>query len=231
MRLSGSGGGASGAARHSHRASEGADPPSRRSRRPRLRNRIQPGSKPDAPPSKPDWRRCRKGCRNWRPELERLLNASPYLREIWAKAQANGWKIQFVTEGRSHAEPGPPPRININLKNVQSEGGPERAAAIAALITHEMGHAATRYPELLLRPGDGQEFEKNTAEALKHEGEATLANLKAREEILKATGIDIGVRGGLDDFYKGVYEHETAPPKDRRRKIRNMETPDAEDGK
>jgi hypothetical protein len=172
-----------------------------------------PGSKRDAPPIKTGLEKVPGKDAKLAPEVEKLLNASPYLRDIWAKAQANGWKIQFVTEGRSEANPGPPPRININLKNVQSEGGPERAAAIAALITHEMGHADTRYPELLLRPRNEQEFvEKNTAEALKHEGEATLANLKAREEILNATGIDIGVRGGLDDFYKGVYERMKLPP-------------------
>ncbi len=54
--------------------------------------------------------------------------------------------------------------------------------------------------------------------------EAALANLEARAEILASGGPDIGVRGGLDEFYQDVYDrlHSNPPQLTREQAIREL---------
>jgi hypothetical protein len=170
------------------------------------------GPKREAPPITTGLEKVKGPDKKLAAEVNEILSHSKHLREIWAKAQANGWKLQFVTDRKSEANPGPPPTVSINLKDVKTEG-PGRAAAIAALIAHEVGHAGTPFPPLLNGRNENEYVEKNTEQALRHEGAAALANLKAREEIKKETGIDIGVRGAFDEFYDDVYRRmKLGPP-------------------
>jgi hypothetical protein len=136
-------------------------------------------------------------------EVDEIVNKSPHLKQLWADAQRNGWKIQLTSDGKSHAdkESG---TIFINLNDVKTKGD-GRDAAIASLLSHEMGHAGTPFPPDM-RGRDREDYvQKNTEQALRHEGEAALANLIARDEIKSNGGPDIGVRGGLDEFYDDVY--------------------------
>ena len=173
---------------------------------------AEPGVKRPAPAIATGLEKVNGPDRKLADEVNKILSQSPHLRELWAKAQANGWKVEFVKEGKSEANPNPPPTVRINLSDVSTQG-PGRAEGIAALMAHEMGHAGTPFPPALQGRNENEYVQKNTEQVLRHEGEAALANLIARDEIRAAGGPDIGVRGGLDEFYDNVYERlKQGPP-------------------
>jgi hypothetical protein len=168
------------------------------------------------------------------PEIDKLLNLSPTLRDLWAKAQAQGWKIELTNEGKSLADE-KSKRLYINVNDVLTQGL-GRPAAIASLLAHEIGHAATAYPPDL-RGATREEFiQKNVEQGLRHEAAAAMVNLEARAEIAVNARVDIGVRGGLDEFYLDVWDrmHRT-PPLTREEAISEIaqymaEEPDARNG-
>ena len=84
---------------------------------------------------------------------------------------------------------------------------------IASLLSHEMGHAATDFPEPLdpkAHPKD--EYVTTTVQGqMEHEGAAAFANARARDEIMHSDGNtedgpDVGIRGKFDDEYIAIYE-------------------------
>jgi hypothetical protein len=139
--------------------------------------------------------------------VDELINMSPHLRSLWERAKAQGYDLQLTTDGASRVEG---KKILINLGNVQ-EGG-DFDAKLVSLLSHELGH--TMLPTGRdVYGGTREEFtERNVERALDSEGEAALANLIAREEIEKAGGPNIGIRGGLDVAYQIIYERFKAGP-------------------
>ena len=154
-----------------------------------------------------------------------LEHHSPQLQALIAKAKAEGWEIKFTSDpdgGKSAADP-KSKTVTINLSDVQTQGE-GRPAAIVSLLSHEMGHVGSPFPEDATGRTREEFVEKNVDLSLLHEGEAALANLEARAEILASGGPDIGVRGGLDEFYQDVYDrlHSNPPQLTREQAIREL---------
>jgi hypothetical protein len=144
-------------------------------------------------------------------EVDAIINQSPSLKRLWEQAQKNGWRIELDTSQKSWASKDNS-TIYINPNDVQSQGA-ARPGALASLLSHELGHAGTPFPPDV--PGRTREefVDRNVQQALLHEGAAALTNLEARAEILARGGPDIGVRGGLDEFYLDVFSrYQQGPP-------------------
>jgi hypothetical protein len=145
------------------------------------------------------------------PEVDKILNLSPYLRELWATAKANGWHIELLhNNDKSFAQVGSK-TLFINPADVKTQGA-GRPGQLATLAAHEMGHAMQPPSSRTTRGVSNEEdyVKKNIERMSKDEGEAALVNLIVREQIRDAggpnMGPDIGVRGGLDEFYEDVYK-------------------------
>jgi hypothetical protein len=137
-------------------------------------------------------------------EVDELLNKSPYLRDLWAKAKANGWHMEITHDGKSHTDERSK-TIFINPANVSAQGA-QRPGQLATLVAHEIGHASVSFTPTARANNEEDYVSKNVELRKKYEGEAALVNLIAHEQILAATREDIGIRGGLDDFYLDVYK-------------------------
>jgi hypothetical protein len=141
-------------------------------------------------------------------KIDDILNRSPSLRKQWEEAQAKGWRIELAAYGSgSRADPNKQ-RIFIDEQDL-AKGGHD----IASLLSHEMGHAATDFPEPLdpkAHPKD--EYVTTTVQGeMEHEGAAAFANARARDEIMHSDGNtedgpDVGIRGKFDDEYIAIYE-------------------------
>ncbi len=140
--------------------------------------------------------------------VDEIINKSPHLRSLWDRAKAQGYDLQLTTDGASRVEG---KKILINLGNVQ-EGG-DFDAKLVSLLSHELGHTMLPLGRDLYGSTREEFTERNVERALDSEGEAALANLIAREEIEKAGGPNIGIRGGLDVAYQIIYERfKEGPP-------------------
>jgi hypothetical protein len=137
-------------------------------------------------------------------KVEDLLDMSPSLRRLWESATKAGWKLELTNEGKSRAEAGKPPRVLINPADINEGGDP--FSKMASLVSHEMGHAGTPYQDRIEADNMADFVSKNVAKDLQHEGAAAFVNAKTRDEIIAAGGPDIGIRGGLDEWYISVYE-------------------------
>jgi type VI secretion system secreted protein VgrG len=137
-------------------------------------------------------------------KVEDLLDMSPSLRRLWEIATNAGWKLELTNEGKSRAEAGKPPRVLINPADIKEGGDP--FAKMASLVAHEMGHSGTPYQPQIEADNQAEFVAKNVAKDLQHEGAAAFINAKVRDEIIANGGPDIGIRGGLDEWYISVYE-------------------------
>jgi hypothetical protein len=87
------------------------------------------GPQPDRPvapvagPEKPDKARLAPPIvSGFGEEVDKILNASPRLRELWEKMQKAGIKIERITEGNSRvAWEKKPPTLQINLANLNQK--------------------------------------------------------------------------------------------------------------
>jgi hypothetical protein len=137
-------------------------------------------------------------------KVEDLLDLSPSLRRLWEIAKNAGWELEMTNEGKSRAVKSDPPKVLINPADIKEGGDP--FAKMASLVAHEMGHAGTPYQEQIESDNKAEFIARNTAKDLQHEGAAAFINAKARDEIIASGGPDIGIRGGLDEWYISVYE-------------------------
>jgi hypothetical protein len=144
--------------------------------------------------------------------VDELLNKSPSLRAAWETARKNGWEIQKAEPGSgSRADPNTkPPTVYIDLEGVKP--GAKYTEHLAALIAHEIGHAATPYQEEIQAATRDEFVTKNVAKDLAHEGAAAFENCRARDEIMgpNKDGPDINIRGGQDTIYDYIYEQYKA---------------------
>jgi hypothetical protein len=137
-------------------------------------------------------------------EVDKLLNMSPTMRELFAKAKALGYGIEIRKDGANECdhEKG---RIYIN-PNSLSDGHKLTSAELASLAAHEIDHAV-RGPGRPILPLDREGFAAQSSRAeLDREASAALTNARVRDEIKAAGGGDIGIRGGLDDRVIRIYE-------------------------
>jgi hypothetical protein len=142
-------------------------------------------------------------------EVDDIINMSPTMRELWAKAQKENWKIEFTDKISSRADPkGKTIFLNKNDVNRVDQSPAQIAAKLTSLLSHEIGHAATPFSPTL-RGRTREEFvEKNTEQDVRHEATASFLNAQARWEIKNGdpAGPDIGVRGGFDEEYLKIYD-------------------------
>ena len=136
-------------------------------------------------------------------DVDRLLNKSQTMRELFAKAKDLGYKIEF-RNGPNETDHDKN-RIYIN-PNSLIDGHKLTPTELAALASHEIDHAANG-PGRPILPLDREGFAKQSQRAeLEQEASAALTNAKVRAEIMAAGGEDIGIRGGLDEKVIRIFE-------------------------
>lgn len=135
-------------------------------------------------------------------EVDALVARSPTLTASLAQAQENGWTI---TTG----EPGGGTFASPSTKTITID--PDTTGDVPGVVqslAHEVGHAldeTERYvgPDGLTRD---QYVDQNTTGQLEGEAEATIMNLRVREELLAGDdGVDIGVAGAGSAEYQRLY--------------------------
>jgi hypothetical protein len=136
-------------------------------------------------------------------QVDKLLNASPSLREDWQKMLAAGWEVKLLATGKSKSDNGDK-KLWINPADARND-----PRLLAVLLSHEVGHAVNEAPyKLDAKKHSKDDYVERTVEArLEHEGDAAFENARYREEILANTGIDIGIAGRNDDRpYLQIYD-------------------------
>ncbi len=139
-------------------------------------------------------------------KIDDVINRSPTLRQQWAEAKANNWEIKIVPYGSgSEADPNEK-KIYIDEQDL-AKGGHD----LASLLAHEIGHAATPFPERVDYDTKSEYVSKNVQPLMEHEGAAAFENARARDEIMYTDGAtedgpDVGIRGKFDDEYIAIYE-------------------------
>jgi hypothetical protein len=136
-------------------------------------------------------------------EVDRLLNASPTLREHWQKMKDAGWKVEIISSGKSKSDN---EHTTLLINPADARNDPR---LLAVLLSHEVGHAVNEAPyKLDATKHSKEDYVRKTVDArLEHEGDAAFENARYREEILAATGIDIGIAGrNADGPYLDIYE-------------------------
>jgi hypothetical protein len=136
-------------------------------------------------------------------QVDKLLNASPTLREYWQKMLDAGWEVKVVSSGKSMSV-NKDKEIWINPADARND-----PRLLAVLLSHEVGHAVNEAPyKLDAKEHTKADYVRKTVDArLEHEGDAAFENARIREEILAATGIDIGIAGrNADGPYLDIYE-------------------------
>ncbi|MBI4704939.1 MAG: type VI secretion system tip protein VgrG [Deltaproteobacteria bacterium] len=135
-------------------------------------------------------------------DVDALASKSPSLTKDMQDLQKDGWKVQYGTAGKgSYADRG----SKTIVVDENEKGNP---AALTQTLAHEAGHA--KYGEQPYVPHAGMSkadyVQRNTDRHLDDEGAATIANARARQEILDAGGQDIGVAGAGQKGYVGTYD-------------------------
>jgi type VI secretion system secreted protein VgrG len=139
-------------------------------------------------------------------DVDALSKKSPTLMKNLDALADQGWVIEYGKPGDITATDHGAKKIVVNPaeKGITTE--------LMQTLSHESGHALH---ETGYTPHDGltkAEFvEANLQRQLAGEGEATIMNLRVRDEILKAKGSDIGVAGGKAEEYKKLYAKYSDP--------------------
>ncbi len=143
-------------------------------------------------------------------EVDEILNKSPTMRELWAKAKEKGYHIEF-RNGPNETHHGPPDKvIYINPKSLV-DGHVLTPAELSSLASHEIDHAVRGPGRAPVDIGDREGYATNaTRTEIWGEAGAAFTNARARDEIRNSPspgmGPDIGIRGGFDDEYIKIYE-------------------------
>jgi type VI secretion system secreted protein VgrG len=127
-------------------------------------------------------------------DADELIEKSPTLNEQLKKFKENNGTIKFGEKGSGSS-------YNPNRRTITIDGScKEDPEAAVQSLSHELGHAHSTVPK---STASKEQFVKGY---LNDEGEATLSNLKARQEILANDGPDIGVAGSQGSEYKKAYD-------------------------
>lgn len=133
-------------------------------------------------------------------DVDQLAAQSPTLQQNLKDMADKGWTVEYGEAGKGSYAHREATRVVIDS---DYKGDPE---AVVQTLAHESGHALyTPEPEV---PPTGLSREdyvnKNVTSALKDEGEATLTNIKVRQEILDKKGPDIGIAGTQGEKYEEI---------------------------
>jgi type VI secretion system secreted protein VgrG len=135
-------------------------------------------------------------------DVDEILNKSPSLKAKMKALLDDGWTID--------AAPGNPVECDKEAKIIRIDTD-ESANEQVQSLAHEAGHAAYQTdPEVPMAGKTKQEYvDANLMNDLKDEGEATLSNIEARNEILENGGPDIGIAGNTDNHpaYQESYDN------------------------
>ena len=132
-------------------------------------------------------------------EIRSIASKSPTLTNNLSTLRAQGWTI---TTGNGSYCDKTTKTITIDSNELNNPTG------YVQTIAHESGHAL--YTPDPYVPPDGltkqQYVDANANSSLKDEGEATLANITIRNEILQNNGPDIGIAGTQGPAYEQAYK-------------------------
>lgn len=146
------------------------------------------------------------------PSVDGMLAKGPKLANKIADLQREGWTIKWGTPGKgTYCNPATQ-EIVVDPNKLGNDAG------IVRSLSHEAGHAAyDREPEIPKGTLTRDEYvRQNTKRDLKDEGEATISNIEARDEILSNGGPDIGISGSQSDKYDEIAsKHDLDDPADR----------------
>jgi hypothetical protein len=133
-------------------------------------------------------------------DVDRLLNLSPKMRELWAKAK--DMKVKIVLRNGPNEVKGKAMYINPTSFK---DGHTLTPTELASLAAYEIDHATRPQPAIIEHP-DREEFaDRNARQEIAQEGLAAFTNAQIRDEILSAGGEDIGIRGDFDEAYIDIY--------------------------
>jgi type VI secretion system secreted protein VgrG len=141
-------------------------------------------------------------------DVDLMAGMSPALAQRIRDLQAQGWTIRY-------SRPGDPPGTFCDRTTNSIVIDPNANATTAQRVqslAHEAGHAG--YTPGAYVPPSGltrQEYiDRNAANNLADEGEATLFNAQARREIMNNGGPDIGIAGAQSQQYANTYDQYAA---------------------
>ncbi|WP_376091804.1 DUF4781 domain-containing protein [Roseomonas sp. CCTCC AB2023176] len=161
-----------------------------------MRDRLLETMRPDA------------GIRLAQGDVTALAERSPQFRAMQARLEAEGWQVEFGARTGSGSFTDP-----IEKRIVLDPGlYANRPFNPVAELSHEFGHALGGAGPVAPAPGMTRAafVDANLARMARSEGEATLANLAVRDEILTAGGPDIGVSGRQGAAYQAIYDRVRA---------------------
>ena len=138
------------------------------------------------------------------PQIKELMQKSPTLMNNIAALRSNGWVMEYgaAGEGSYANRSSTPKRIVIDQMELNDP------KSFVQTLAHESGHAMYE-PDNYVPPNGlsrEQYVNSNAAISLKDEGEATLMNMKIRDEILANGGEDIGIAGTQQASYLKIYD-------------------------
>ncbi|HZU95146.1 MAG TPA: hypothetical protein VFF73_00450 [Planctomycetota bacterium] len=148
-------------------------------------------------------------------DVNALAASSPTLRADIASLQNDGWTITYGEQGHVYVPGGKPydggSFASWSQKVVVVDPSETTPAAVAQTLSHEFGHATTGEPAPAWNPNMSRDqyVDANTQGYLRSEGEATLRNAVVRQEILDATGTDIGIGGVRSPEYARIANDPT----------------------
>lgn len=135
-------------------------------------------------------------------DVDEIVNMSPSLKAKMKALLDDGWAID--------AAPGNPVECDKEAKIIRIDTDESTNEQVQSLA-HEAGHAAYQTdPEVPMAGKTKEEYvDANLMNDLKDEGEATLSNIEARNEILENGGPDIGIAGNTDNHpaYQESYDN------------------------
>ncbi len=138
------------------------------------------------------------------PQIKELMQKSPTLMNNLAALRSKGWLLEYGEEGGgSYAN-----RNSTPKKIVIDQLELNDPKSFVQTLAHESGHAMYEPDQYIPPNGLSREqyVNANAAISLKDEGEATLVNMKIREEILANGGEDIGIAGTQQASYQKIYD-------------------------
>lgn len=143
-------------------------------------------------------------------DVDRLSSKSPTLVDNVKTMQKDGWTIEYGPAGGGSFCDSTAKKIVID-QNEKND-----APTVVQTLAHESGHALYKQDPYVDGNGRSREefVSKNTMRLLKDEGEATLVNIKVRDEIVANGGKDIGVAGSRSWTYTQIAK-KYPDPKDR----------------
>jgi uncharacterized Zn-binding protein involved in type VI secretion len=133
-------------------------------------------------------------------DVDQLAAQSPTLQQNLKDMKSQGWTVEYGEAGKGSYASRNEKKVVIDSND---KGKPE---AVVQTLAHESGHALyTPEPQVPYTGLSREDYvDKNVKIALKDEGEATLTNVKVRQEILDKKGPDIGIAGTQGTKYEEI---------------------------